>query len=146
MGLILQSFEMLLVNIAFPRISALGAYLRIAVGLVLLLEGCTWARGTLIPNLIGKKTRSFKNSSALSCYGKNFLNSNKRGKIKVQPTAVARKVKKKMVTKKRRITKKSQHNISKIIDTNEPAAKKSGALWYQWQPISRKKNPSNRPL
>ena len=30
-------------------------------------------------------------SSALSCYGKSFLNSNKRGKIKVQATAVARK-------------------------------------------------------
>ena len=34
-------FEMLLVNIAFPRISALGAYLAIDVGLALVLEGRT---------------------------------------------------------------------------------------------------------
>ena len=40
-GLILQSFEMLLMNIAFPRISALGTYLRIDVGVALFLEGRT---------------------------------------------------------------------------------------------------------
>lgn len=39
--LILQNLEMLLVNIVFPQISALDAYLRNDVGLGLFIEGNT---------------------------------------------------------------------------------------------------------
>ena len=89
-------------------------------------------------------------SSALSCYGKSFLNSNKRGKIKVQATAVARKKngsrqkqdyghRKNLELPKRRI--KRQHNISKIIDSNEPAEKKSGLTMVSVTTYSKKKKP-----
>ena len=80
-----------------------------------------------------------QNATALSCYGKTFCNPTKRGKIKVQPAAVSRRLKKngsrqkqdssrckKMELPERRITKKREHSISKVIEANQPAAKKAG--------------------
>ena len=43
---------------------------------------------------IYSKLNVAQNSSTLSCCGKSFLNRNKRGKIKLQLAAVARRVKK----------------------------------------------------
>ena len=75
---------------------------------------------------------------AQNSYEKSFWNSNKSGKIRVQPAAVSRRVKKdgsgqkqdnshrkKLKLPKRRIKTIRQHNISKFINTNKPAAKKS---------------------
>ena len=84
----------------------------------------------------------------------------------MQPAAVSRRVKKdrsrqkqdnshrkKLKLPKRRITTKRQHNISKFIDTNEPAAKMD-AVWYRSMDAGRsmvsvitypkKKTTSNR--
>ena len=52
---------------------------------------------------IYKKLNVVQNSSALSCHEKNFLNRKRREKIKVQPTAVAKRAKK-MVADKNKIT------------------------------------------
>ena len=95
------------------------------------------------------KVNVVQNSSALS-----FLNSNKRGKIKVQRAAVAKRVNKKgrfqkqdnshrnkLELPKRRIIIKRQHNISKIVGTNEPAAKKSGRTVVSVTTYPKEKNP-----
>ena len=52
---------------------------------------------------IYKKLNVVQNSSALSCHEKNFLNRKRREKIKVKPTAVAKRAKK-MVAVKNKIT------------------------------------------
>ena len=80
-----------------------------------------------------------QNSSLLSCYGKTFLDARKRGKIKVQPAAVSRRIskngsrqkqdtnrKRKLEFPNRKISTKRDHNIGKIIKLNVPPAKKSG--------------------
>ena len=79
-----------------------------------------------------------QNTSSLSCYGKMFLNAS-RGKIKVQPTAVARRKvkngsrqktdtsrKRKLDLPTRKVSTKREHYLSKIIDSNKPSAKKAG--------------------
>ena len=79
-----------------------------------------------------------ENTSCLSSYGKMFLNPSARGKIKVQPTAVARKKKRngsrqkqdssrkrKLELPNRKIDVKRTHCLSKIIDMNQAPAKKA---------------------
>ena len=80
-----------------------------------------------------------QNSSLLSCYGKTYLDARKRGKIKVQPAAVSRRIskngsrqkqdtnrKRKLELPNRRISTKRDHNLGKLIKLNVPPAKKSG--------------------
>ena len=79
-----------------------------------------------------------QNSSSLSCYGKTYLDS-LRGKIKVQPTAVSRRMfkngsrqkqdtsqKRKLELPNRKVTLKREHNFAKVVKFNKPSAKKSG--------------------
>ena len=77
-------------------------------------------------------------NSSLSCYCKTYLDS-RRGKIKVQPTAVSRSKfkkgskqkrhatgKRKIEMLNRRFTRKTEHNFVKIVKFNKTSAKKSG--------------------
>ena len=74
--------------------------------------------------------------SALQSFGTTFIGKS-RGKIKVQPTAVSRRVSKigsrqrqsnnkTKVLPNRRITLKRKHKLSEVVDLNVPSAKKAG--------------------
>ena len=104
-----------------------------------------------------KKLNLLQNTSCLSSYGKTFLCASARGKIKVQPAAVARRkskngsrqkqdtsIKKQLNLPIRKQSVKRKHNLSQNVAMNQAPAKKAGRTMVSCTTYPKKKVKSEK--